>query len=92
MAVVHIGANPQNAAPLHRFKAVLDDIVKGLLHLIAIDLHERQIGAGLAFNHDVARLNLRGKEMQRFGDDGVDVCRLQLRLRGSNGAQELGYD
>src|SRR4029077_8946334 len=31
---IHARADAENAAALHRFEAVLDDVVKGLLHLI----------------------------------------------------------
>ena len=44
MGGVHVGPDAQNAAALHRFEAVLDHVVKDLLHLVAIELEQRQIG------------------------------------------------
>ena len=58
MSVVPIGPNAQNAVTLHRFEAVLDRIVKNLLHLIPIHFQPRQIRAQFGFNDDVAILDL----------------------------------
>ena len=41
---VHVGPDAQNAAALHRFEAVLDHVVERLLHLVAIEFEQRQIG------------------------------------------------
>ena len=37
MGVVCVGANAQITAALHGFEAVLDHVIKSLLHLVAIE-------------------------------------------------------
>ena len=54
--VVAIGPDAQNAAAFHRLETVLNHVVEGLFHLIAIELEQRQIGAQLSLDHDVAVL------------------------------------
>ena len=41
MRIVHVGANAQRTVAMHGFEAVLDHVVKRLLHLIAIHLKHR---------------------------------------------------
>src|SRR5207302_10884025 len=62
MRIVLVGADPQNSSSLHRFETVLDHIVKSLLHLVAIELEQRKIGAQLLFDDDVAVFDFRREE------------------------------
>ena len=80
----------KNAAALHRFEAVLDHVVKSLLHLIAIQLDQRQIGTQFLLDHDVAVLDLRREKTHRFFDDRVHIFRMKLRLRRPDRAREIG--
>ena len=92
MRLVHVGADAQNAAVLHRFEAVFDHVVERLLHLISIQLKCGQVGTQFLFDHDFAVLNLGRKELDRFFDNRVDVLRMQLWPRRADRAQELGHN
>jgi hypothetical protein len=92
MGVVPIGPDTQNAATLHRFEAVLDRIVKNLLHLVAIEFQPRQIRAQLGFDDNVAILDFRPEKTHRFLHDRVNVLRLKMRFRRTNRAEKLGHD
>src|SRR5690242_11022966 len=92
MRFVPVSSNPQDAAPLHRFEAVFDNVVKGLLHLIAIELEQRQIGVQFRFHDDVACFDLGGKETHRFLHNAVDIFWPKLWTGGPDGPEELTDD
>ena len=92
MRIVQIGVDAQGAVALHGFETVFDHVVKRLLHLIAIQLKQRQVRAQFLLHHDAAVLNLRGKEAHRFLDNRVHILRAKLRPRWPDGSQELRDD
>ena len=63
---VHVGPDAQNAAALHRFEAVLDHVVKNLLHLVAIELKQRKIGTQFLLDDDVAILDSPARKSERL--------------------------
>ena len=69
MRIVQVGADPQRAAAFHRFEAVFDHVVKRLLHLVAIELKQRQIRAQFLFDHNFAVLNFGREKANRFLDN-----------------------
>ena len=75
MRIVHVGANAQRAVAMHGFEAVLDHVVKRLLHLIAIHLKHRQVRAQFLFNHDFPVLQLGRKKPHCLLDDCVQIFR-----------------
>ena len=92
MRIVHVAANAQNAAALHGFETVLNHVVKSLLHLTAINLEQRQVGAEFLFDHNVAVPNFGREKTDRLLDNRIYVFRMQLRPRGPDCAQELRDD
>ena len=92
MRIVPIGANPQNAARLHRFEAIFDQVVKRLLHLVAVELEQRQIRTQLLLDHDVAVFDFGREKAHRFFDNRVHIFRMQLWSRRPNRAEKLTND
>src|SRR5207245_3710285 len=92
MRIVHVGANAQNAAAFHGFDTVLDHIVKSLLHLVAIELDQRQVRAQFLFDNNFPILNFRAKEAHSFPDNSVNILRTQLSGGWSYDARNLGPD
>ena len=92
VGLLQIGANAKDTTALHRFEAVLNDVVKGLLHLIAIQLQQGEVGAKFLLYHHIAVFDLGSEKPNRFFDDGVHICRLKLRPGRANGLKKLAND
>ena len=58
MVVIDVGFDVQNPPAAHRLKTVFDHVVKRLLELVPVDFKQRQFGAQLGLDDDVAVLDL----------------------------------
>ena len=78
MGVVTIGVDAQHAPAFHCFEAVLNHVIERLLHLVAVELEQRQIGTKFLFDDELAVLNLGSEKTDGFVDNRIHVLRLQL--------------
>src|SRR5438874_3376300 len=92
MRFIPVSSNAQDAAPFHRFEAVFDNVVKRLLHLVAIELEQWQIGVQFRFHDNVARFDFGGEETHRFLHNAIDIFRPKLWTGGPDGPEELTDD
>ena len=63
-----------------------------MLHLIAIDLKQRQVRPQSLLDDDIAILNFRREKTHRFLDNCVHVLRVELRFGRPDSAQKLCDD
>ena len=82
----------KNTAGLHGLKRVLDHIIKGLLHLVAIDLQSRQSRVEIQLDDDVTIADFRSQEGDGFLENLVQIMSFKLRSRGTYRSQELVDD
>lgn len=90
--VVESGFHRQGATVGHGLASVADEVVKSLLHLIAIQWHGGDVGAKGGLHGDVMLVEFRLQKAQGFQDQFSDHHRLQLRLSGADGGQKLADD
>jgi len=89
---IAVCADMENAAGFHGLAGVFDDVVEGLLDLVAVEWKGREVFAELRLHENVAVLELRGEEGEGFADEGVEVLDGGIEGGGADGAEELGDD
>ena len=89
---VGTGADFEEAALLHGFALVFDDVVEGLLELVLVDFEDGESGGEVEFEEDVPGLEFGSEEFGGVADEGVEVVRGALQWGGADGAEELGDD
>ena len=80
VGVVAICADAQDATAFHCFEAVLNHVIESLLHLVAVELEQRQIGTKFLLDDELAVLNFRSEKAHRFIDNRIHVFGMQLWL------------